>query len=585
MKKIVFCLLTILLIVTTAWGAYRWRWETGQEPDILNQFMNDPQFLAMTVIGNTDLGDAATDTLTITGKVDGNLILDDDTTDSPSLILRDAGEATCTILKANGANANTTVTTSSATASLQVLTGCFMVGNQTPTVTLNAEDAYVEGTLEVDGACRFDNSSITLRAIAYTLPADNGDAGEQLQTDGAGTLSWEAAGSGSPTGSDTQMQYNNNGSWGAIANFIYDDTNIELADDFSIAWGTDANWTSNFDNSVDGQLLWLTADDTEFKGAVTDPMYEIIVGATPTADQQVFGLAKGTQSSNTSLFTVDEDGDGIFAGSLTVGSTFYQSAIAPSSGNLTIDAEGSGTITVAATSLGRTLFSRDVDFSGPTIDIGDAGTDTISINGKIDLDVILDDDNTDSPSLILRDAGEATCTILKVNGATANTTLTTSSADAEVQILTGNFKVGNQTETTTMDGEDVFIEGTLEVDGALDFDGAADFASTVAIAGAATLGEVVGGDQLAITFNANDEEIAITGTATNMTAAAMMTLTMAAQDSTKHILRLIQTPDGTDTDNEYLLLEDNAGDDKFEIEEGGATTWTLDAAAPVLVAV
>lgn len=38
----------------------------------------------------------------------------------------------------------------------------------------------------------------------YILPADDGDAGEQLQTNGSGTLTWEAAGSGSgaPTTSD-----------------------------------------------------------------------------------------------------------------------------------------------------------------------------------------------------------------------------------------------------------------------------------------------------------------------------------------------------------------------------------------------
>jgi len=89
-------------------------------------------------------------------------------------------------------------------------------------------------------------------------------------------------------------------------------------------------------------------------------------------------------------------------------------------------------------------------------------------------------------------------------------------------------------------------------------------------------------DQVAIAFNANDEEFAITGTATNQTAAGLMTLIMAAQDATKHILILQQTPDA-DEHNEYLLLEDNAGDDKFEIEEGGTTTWTLDAASIVKI--
>jgi len=38
-------------------------------------------------------------------------------------------------------------------------------------------------------------------------------------------------------------------------------------------------------------------------------MFEILVGTTPTANQEVFGVAKGTQASNTPLFTIDEDGD------------------------------------------------------------------------------------------------------------------------------------------------------------------------------------------------------------------------------------------------------------------------------------
>ena len=35
---------------------------------------------------------------------------------------------------------------------------------------------------------------VTIGGIAYTFPADNGDAGEQLQTDGSGALTWEASG-------------------------------------------------------------------------------------------------------------------------------------------------------------------------------------------------------------------------------------------------------------------------------------------------------------------------------------------------------------------------------------------------------
>ena len=36
-------------------------------------------------------------------------------------------------------------------------------------------------------------AAVTIGGIAYTFPADNGDAGEQLETDGSGTLTWEAA--------------------------------------------------------------------------------------------------------------------------------------------------------------------------------------------------------------------------------------------------------------------------------------------------------------------------------------------------------------------------------------------------------
>lgn len=36
--------------------------------------------------------------------------------------------------------------------------------------------------------------ALTIGGIAYTFPADNGDAGEQLQTNGSGVLTWEASG-------------------------------------------------------------------------------------------------------------------------------------------------------------------------------------------------------------------------------------------------------------------------------------------------------------------------------------------------------------------------------------------------------
>lgn len=36
--------------------------------------------------------------------------------------------------------------------------------------------------------------ALTIGGIAYTFPADDGDAGEQLQSNGSGVLTWEASG-------------------------------------------------------------------------------------------------------------------------------------------------------------------------------------------------------------------------------------------------------------------------------------------------------------------------------------------------------------------------------------------------------
>ena len=91
-----------------------------------------------------------------------------------------------------------------------------------------------------------------------------------------------------------------------------------------MAFGTDADWLVQYDETVDDQLLFITAGT--LAAEVTDPMVEFLVGTTPTADQQVFGVAKGTQATNTALFTIDEDGDGAFTGTLAT------------TGGLTIDA-------------------------------------------------------------------------------------------------------------------------------------------------------------------------------------------------------------------------------------------------------
>lgn len=409
------------------------------------------------------------------------------------------------------------------------------------------------------------------------------------------------ASAGSPAGSDEQFQYNDGGSsFGAIANMIYDDTNIEFANDQGVAWGTDADYVVNFDDSVADQLLIETALTQAV--ATTDPMVQFLFdtgnanGTGMAADQDVFGIAKGSQGTNVDLFVVDEDGDVTVGndlavgGSMTVTGAFYQENIAAAASgntNLTINAGllGTGTITFGNSSTGKITTDNLVELLGD-VELGDTlASDTLSILAKLDQDLYLDDDTTDSPAFVLRDAGEATCSIVKLNGATADTTATIAAA-SDFSIRVGNLSVGDGATagTAPMDGLDFFVAGAAEIDGAVQLDGAVTAASTLGVTGAATFdGDVAINDQIAVALNANDEEILVTGTATNTTADNLVEVVMAAQDTNTYILALTQTPDG-DADNDYLVCADNTGSNNvFKVEAGGTTTWALDPASQIII--
>jgi len=61
----------------------------------------------------------------------------------------------------------------------------------------------------------------------YTFPENYGSSGSVLTSDGSGGLSWASAG-GTPAGSNTQIQFNNSGAFGASANLTWDGTNVQL---------------------------------------------------------------------------------------------------------------------------------------------------------------------------------------------------------------------------------------------------------------------------------------------------------------------------------------------------------------------
>lgn len=58
----------------------------------------------------------------------------------------------------NSGTDGTWTCTPASTGSFNIVTGNLKVGDGTPSVTLNGEDGYIEGTFEVDGAVRFDST-------------------------------------------------------------------------------------------------------------------------------------------------------------------------------------------------------------------------------------------------------------------------------------------------------------------------------------------------------------------------------------------------------------------------------------------
>ena len=120
------------------------------------------------------------------------------------------------------------------------LTDMFVIrGDNNPCVVVNdSSRADVDFRVETDSqtsAFFMDASADTatfnvpLTINTYTLPTADGNAGEVITTDGAGTLTFAAAGGGgTPAGADTQVQFNNAGAFGANANFVFDTANTRL---------------------------------------------------------------------------------------------------------------------------------------------------------------------------------------------------------------------------------------------------------------------------------------------------------------------------------------------------------------------
>ncbi len=195
----------------------------------------------------------------------------------------------------------------------------------------------------------------------------------------------------------------------------------------------------------------------------------VMISGTAIADNRLtpnISIQEFTEVSGSSLAAAD-----FFLGFDTSANNFMKSD--PTDANIL-----SGTIdgaTIGGSTAGAGNFTT-LDATGATTLTTAALTNNLS----------LDDGVTDSPSITLQDATNETFVLLKLDA--GFTTATTDATDG-LNILVGNLKVGNGTPGNTLDGEDVYIEGGLEVDGATLLDGTLTATSTVSLTGATVLGD------------------------------------------------------------------------------------------------
>lgn len=244
-------------------GSTTWFW-SGTAWEI--QPITSPSFTSLSTSGNASIGGNLGVSGIINGNVSGNLT--GNVTGTVSSISNHNLDALGDVVATNPTNAqvlawssdnarwepltfsgfsggtvpnpiilsNTTVSTSSTTGTLRVAGGAGIVDDVYIGGHVVIEDEYLR--IGTRGEIRFSDANNTnyigFRAaenvgtnIIWTLPDTDGDPGQFLQTSGTGVLSWGSAGGGPggatpPGGSNTQVQFNNGGSFGGNINFTYD---------------------------------------------------------------------------------------------------------------------------------------------------------------------------------------------------------------------------------------------------------------------------------------------------------------------------------------------------------------------------
>ena len=187
-----------------------------------------------------------------------------------------------------------------------VVIGDGNVGLGTDGIDFRVETTSQNEAFTIDTSADTATFNVPLTINNYTLPTADGNAGEFITTDGAGTLSFAAGGGGgTPAGSDTEIQFNNSGAFGASSALTFNTaTTPPTFTAGSALGGTTTIFAQSAGLTVGGNLL---SNETGYEFSLqavsqigveigvqqTTRSYQVATGKTTT---QSFGQTQNTIS-------------------------------------------------------------------------------------------------------------------------------------------------------------------------------------------------------------------------------------------------------------------------------------------------
>jgi hypothetical protein len=213
------------------------------------------------------------------GNIVGSIPIANKVSDNAQPNITSVGTLVSLAVTGNVTSANVSVSNRATTGNLFVTGNASIGGN----VSINT------GKLTANGNVDFNSALVELGEVD-SLKIFGGFTGQVLTTDGTGNLSWSdgGGGGGTPGGSNTQVQFNNGGSFGGTAFFTYNNiTNTVQIGGNLIAnsvqmgsggyhWSTSEVYFATTSSTAAGQTLYSipVADisGAEFEIIATDPV-------------------------------------------------------------------------------------------------------------------------------------------------------------------------------------------------------------------------------------------------------------------------------------------------------------------------